>query len=112
MKIFKYKSEWGKTYDVALKVSKYNNNGSLSIMMMCENFSGMMDEPFGVVTVNLPQSKLFADFAPNTQFVDTNNLPNIEKFLVENKIAKKGDIIGYSGFCQYPSYEFDLDAIK
>lgn len=108
MKTFKYKAQWGETYELALEVSKYGNNGSLAIIL----HDVKNKEEFGVLTINLPQSRVFADFAPNMQFVDTNNLPNIDKWLEENGIAERGSIMGCSGFCSYPSYKFNLDAIK
>ena len=108
MKTFKYNAPWGETYELALEVSKYGNNGSLAIILN----DVKNKEEFGVLTINLPQSSVFAAFAPNTQFVDTNNLPNIDEWLEENKIAKRGSVKGCSGFCTYPSFEFDLNAIK
>lgn len=103
-KTYKYNASWGETYDISFHVDKYHNNGSLAIIMMDETDK----EEFSILTVNLPQSKLFADFAPNTQFVDTNNLPDIDKWLEEIGVAKPTSHKGCSGFCTYPAYEFDL----
>ena len=46
--------------------------------------------------------KLPEDYA----YVDTNNMPNAEQFIEENKL---GEFVGkykMSGFCCYPLYKF------
>lgn len=61
--------------------------------------------PFATLTVNLcSKSQSF-----NTAFVDTNNCPWVEQFLVLNHIASRVEnISASSGYCTYPLYEFDM----
>ena len=44
-------------------------------------------------------------------FVDTNNCPWVKEFLEDNHIAKFTGWSAPSGFCDYPLYEFDKDAV-
>lgn len=64
--------------------------------------------PFATLTVNLcSKSQSF-----NSAFVDTNNCPWVEQFLVLNGIASRvKNISARSGFCIYPLYEFDLSKL-
>ena len=56
--------------------------------------------PFATLTVNLVSpSQSFS-----RAYVDVNNCPWIEQFLVSNITAK-------SGFCVYPLYDFDLSKL-
>lgn len=64
-------------------------------------------EPFGVVTVNLFESKLLPY---NMQFVDENNLPGIGAWLRQNGIAQPTGTHAASGYCLYEAYRFNLDA--
>lgn len=61
--------------------------------------------PFATLTVNLcSKSQSF-----NAAFVDTNNCPWVEQFLVLNKLATRvGNVTAKSGYCSYPLYKFDL----
>ena len=96
--IFKcFKSE----FKVTLKSTKYLCNKRFAAQMVDEN-----NYPVAIITVNI--DKPLSVNKPNVNFVDTNNLPNIEEFLVENKIAKPTGNFVISGFCVYPEYEFDL----
>ena len=45
-------------------------------------------------------------------YVDTNNLPWVEKFIVENKLGYFTHMVGHSGFCTYPLYHFDMERIR
>ena len=87
-----YRSE----YKLTIEYTKYYN-GKLAVIL----HDG--DDEFGVATVNLPASD---DLDDKTQFVDTNNLPGIDKWLEENDIAEYTGIDGYSGFCAYPLMQF------
>ena len=42
-------------------------------------------------------------------FVDTNNAPFAEKFILDNNIAKPTGKIGHSGYCSYPEYQLIID---
>ena len=101
-KFYDYQAEWGETYKLSIEKETYANNGTLALILVEKS-----GEPFADITVNLPFSELDEDEA----YVDTNNLPNIGKWLEANKIAKKTEIVGHSGYCTYPVYKFDLKKI-
>lgn len=62
-------------------------------------------ELFAAITINLPES---AHLPYGTQFVDVNNYPWIDEWLIENSIATPTGIIAKSGFCIYPAFKFGL----
>ena len=67
-------------------------------------------EPYADVTVNLN----FGDekLPINQGYLDTNNMPELEKFITENKLGKFTGLVKQSGFCTYPLYEFDMDRVR
>ena len=40
-------------------------------------------------------------------YVDTNNIPEIDRWLVENGIAEDTGVRTVSGFCTYPLLQFN-----
>lgn len=60
------------------------------------------------LTVNIKDTPVNDDCA----FIDTNNVEWAEDFLKENQIAKPTGRYGYSGFCSYPEYCFDMSKLK
>ena len=86
---------WGNAYDVRMEKTKYCN-GNLAIRLVCDN-----GEPYGDLTVNL-NKELPDDMA----YVDTNNMPNAERFIKENNLGVHQGKYEYSGFCAYPLYRF------
>lgn len=104
-KTYKYKSEWGDTYNLQIAKHVYSENGTLAIQLIDVD----EHELFAIITVNLPFSDTLES---NQQFINTNDLPNIGEWLTENGIAKKvKGATATSGFCTYPVYEFDLSKI-
>lgn len=111
-------SVFGLQEDVKLFWEVYSCNGTLALQLNCkpaeedaamfqrglDNPDEVYIEPFGIVTVNLPESAFMPD---NVQFVDTNNLPGIDRWLVENKIAEPTGIIARSGYCAYQAFKFN-----
>jgi len=103
----------GKTTKVKLELRRYANNSRIAIRLLSQQAYGKrkpkkdtpFNEPFLTATVNLPESILLAY---NQQFVDINNNPGIEKWLVSNKIATPTGMSMPSGFCTYPVYSFNL----
>lgn len=98
----KYKTEWGETYEVEVLRSRYMNNESLAVVLICDT-----GEPFTTLSVNLNE-----DLKPNQAYLDTNNNPTAEAFIKENGLGKPTGSYGYSGYCSYPLYEFNIDKIK
>lgn len=89
------------TYDVRIKRSTYHKPKNLAIILDCD------EGPFATLTVNLEGACPPKDCA----FVDTNNCPWAEGFIAAYELGKFLGAYGYSGFCQYPLYQFDLDKI-
>lgn len=65
--------------------------------------------PYATLTKNLVSKYQSASAA----FVDTNNYPWAEQFLVLNRIAiRVNGITQTCGFCSYPLYYFDLTKLN
>lgn len=86
---------------VTLIVSTYASYNNLYVGLISEG------EPYADIAVNLEP---LTD--PYTAFVDTNNLPNIDKFLTDNHIAEFLGPIQTSGYCAYPLYRFNPEIIN
>ena len=93
--------------DVMCSVASYSCNGTLAFQLYAspERFTGVSNgsdprrqfcEPFGIATVNLPESGLLPY---NVQFIDENNLPGIGAWLQKNNIASPTG---------YEAYAFNL----
>ena len=109
---------FGVKNEVKLEYASYGCNGTLALQLFCKpdaEEAGLYatDEvlkanpyqvPYGVVTVNLPESEMLK---VNAQFVDENNLPGIGRWLEQNGIARPVDIVACSGYCTYRAYEFN-----
>ena len=85
-----------------LRKDSYKNNKSLAVILEQD------DEIIAVLTVNLPDS----DAHDNLAYIDTNNVPWAEDYLIDNGIAKPTGAYMESGFCEYPLYEFDLSKLN
>lgn len=110
---------FGQENEVKLGYASYNCNGTLALQLFCKaedgEFSGygmpgkMPDDPYvipyGVATVNLPESEMLA---PNEQFVDENNLPGIGRWMQKNGIATPTGQLAMSGYCTYQAYRFNV----
>lgn len=93
--------QFGKEYEVTTNRTKYYN-GNLAITLTCDN-----GEPYGTLTVNLGE-RLF----PDTAYVDTNNMPDAERFIKENGLGEFTGKTKDSGYCTYPLYKFNLDKLE
>ena len=120
MKTIAYKNPWtGEELKACFVVDKYANNGRMYIGMLTWNEEYSFYEPWCDITVNIPY---VGKRKPTECFVDTNNCPQIDEWLVENHIAKYatescGDSClrtkyGYSGFCRYPAMVFNMSRIN
>ena len=88
--------------EVNIEVTTYANNKTLAIQLWCE------DGPFATLTVNLPDSQHNAE----CQYVDTNNCPWAEQFIEEYNLGAFTGYYGFSGFCMYPEYRFNIEELK
>ena len=87
--------------EVNIEVTSYANNKSLAIQLWCE------DGPFATLTVNLDDER-----GAECQYVDVNNYPWAEQFIYKYKLGAFTGNIGYSGFCAYPEFRFDIEELK
>lgn len=85
--------KYGKT-KVKLELNQYVNGGvALQLIDKSDN------SPFATLSVWLDY------LMPDCFYVDVNNCPDAEKFLVSNSIAKPLRRNRQSGFCTYPLYQ-------
>lgn len=106
MKTLKLLLGSGYEINVLFSIGKYVYFNNTYIRLWQLHDDGCI-EPYANVTVNL-RNKL----PKNYGFVDTNNLPELEKFLVDNKFAINTGFHRDSGFCRYPLYLFNLENIR
>ena len=90
---------------MTLTVNTYVDNNSLYVGMT--TVADRFPEPYGDVTVNLLSS-----VPPYCAFVDTNNMPELEDFLVKNGIAEFTGLMQKSGYCSYPLYQFNAEKMR
>lgn len=88
-----------------LKVCTYRDNSLCIIAYSKENNE---EELYGAITVCLGET----DLQKNHQYIDVNNLPNIEKFLQNNHIAVATGRKCKSGFVTYPEYKFNEKMLR
>ena len=102
--------------EVMCSLASYTNNGTLALQLfnkpdipagfrLPDDPKKQFCEPFGVVTVNLFESKLLPY---NVQFVDENNLPGIGDWLKQNGIAQPTGMHAASEYCLYEAYRFNI----
>ena len=87
--------------EVKVSVESYQNNGTLALMLVYDN------DDSDVITVNL-NSGFQSD---SMAFLDTNNYPDIEKWIRENNLGLAMNLMERSGFCEYPLYSINLSEL-
>ena len=98
--VYTYKSRHG-VYELTLTREEYGN-GRLAIQ------AWEKDGPFGTISVNLPDE----DCPKGHCFIDTNNMPEAARFLIENGIGEDTGDVGFSGFCVYPLFKIDESKLE
>lgn len=90
-----------KTHHMTVVVSSYTTNDNLYV--------GLEDEDGELwdMTVNLGEK-----LPPNQAYIDTNNFRDAATIIPNMKLGKFIGKVGYSGFCKYPLYEFDMEKMK
>lgn len=96
---------WGETLHVTVGTDTYADNDTLAIIL-----DDPKEGPFGAITVNIEASDFLAD--QTHAFVDTNNCPWAEEFIAKHGFGKPVGLMGESGYCMYPLYEFDLEKLR
>ena len=103
-----YRSHWGGVYHLTFELTRYVDNNTLAIQMIC--WDDGYAEPFAVLTVNLEDSDTLP---PDTQYVDINDLGNdILNWIEENNLGTAIGLYGFSGYVTYPAVQFNIDEIK
>lgn len=96
---------FGERIKVSLEINMYVNNGCLYIGLVEQGDE--YPEPYGDMTVNLEGK------APSyCGYIDTNSMPELEKFITENDIGEFTGLTKRSGFCEYPLYLFNVDKLR
>ena len=79
---------------VEVKAETYRNNETLALTLVYE------DGDRDVITVNLGNGYQSESMA----FLDTNNFPDIEKWIQKNNLGLPMGVLIQSGFVRYPLY--------
>jgi len=87
--------------EVKVSVESYQNNGTLALMLVYDN------DDSDVITVNL--NSLFQ--SKSMAFLDTNNYPDIERWIRQNGLGIAMNVSERSGFCSYPLFSINLSAL-
>lgn len=106
LKPYSVKEYFDDDYEVYPVICKYKTNNRLAILLMLTE-----DEWFCDLTVNI-NSEQSDKKNKALAFVDTNNNPWAEQFIKTNELGKPTGFFGFSGFCTYPEYEFDLKKLN
>ena len=93
---------WMQDYEVKIEKSTYFTNGNLAVYLLSYDEEYKCWEPYGSLTVNF-EEKLPYGYA----YVDTNNMPNAEAFIMEYNLGVFQGKWKTSGFCMYPLYKFN-----
>ena len=98
-----YESKWGEV-TVELTMSRYAGSGNIFLELVSTD--GEYLEPYGNITVNL------VDVPKYCGYIDTNNMPEMEKFIKDNDLGEFTGFTLRSGFCEYPLYVFNVDKLR
>lgn len=86
---------------VTISYTTYRKTGTLAVLM--NYIDGEMECDYDVISVNLCSGLQDGQMA----YVDTNNVPEIDRWLVKNGIAEDTGVRTVSGFCTYPLLQFN-----
>lgn len=102
--MFQFPTFRGHTSTVTVRVNSYLHNKNLYVGLTLHEDG--YPEPFGDMSVNID------DLPPFSAALDTNNLPHVAEFVEREGLAKPTGINLSSGYCQYPVYQFDPEALR
>ena len=86
---------------VAISYTTYRKTGTLAVLM--NYIDGEMECDYDIISVNICSGLQDGQ----TAYVNTNNIPEIDRWLEENGIAENTGINTISGFCTYPLMVFN-----
>ena len=96
---------YGTSYDICIEASSYVHGGGFALELLFISDDDL--EPYSNLTVNIAARSSGHDCA----YIDTNNLPEAESLIKQYKLGKPTGRIGYSGYCSYPEYRFDMKEV-
>jgi hypothetical protein len=97
--------KYGKNHPMTFQLANYAENGNLYVGMIT-NEEGY-PEPWSDLTVNLS-----IPCQPNRAYIDTNNNGNdILDWLETNGFGQQTGRMRASGWCFYPEFEFNMEAL-
>ena len=99
----KFKSQWGTEHTVELEIQQYLNNNCMHIDLIEVDSR----EPYSNLTTNLG-----AKVPDYCAYIDINNLPEALRFIEEHNLGEFTGIVGFSGFCEYPLYMFNVERLR
>lgn len=103
--VLEFKTDFGTIEQVELEAGACRNEGSLYVALTAVGDG--YPEPYGNMTVNLGLK-----IPPYCAFVDTNNMPEAEDFLIDNRLASFTGLVQESGYCTYPLYRFNVERLR
>ena len=93
---------WGKNHKISFHLANYAENNNLYVGMIC--YDDGYPEHWGDLTVNLSVT-----LDNNKAYIDTNNNGNnIVDWLIKNNLGEFTGDYGFSGFCMYPEFQFNM----
>lgn len=99
--------KYGNDHPMTFQLANYADNGTLYVGLLT-NEEGY-PEPWQNLTVNLAESSRCEE---NCAYIDVNNNGNeIIHWLEENNLGEVTGRIGFSGFCMYPEFEFNMETL-
>lgn len=97
--------KYEKTHPMTFKLATYVENGNLYVGLLSHEEGYPM--PWSNLTVNLS-----VKCKPNCAFIDTNNNGNeIMTWLEQNGLGHYTGNLMPSGWCVYPEFEFNMEAL-
>lgn len=98
-------TKYGSNHSMTFELANYIENENLYVGLLSHDEG--WPEPWQNLTVNLS-----VKCKPNRAFIDTNNNGNeIIAWLESNGLGKATGNLMPSGWCVYPEFEFDMDAL-
>lgn len=93
---------------VGIEIDRYRTYDNLYVGLICleDTDNSYAGEPYGDLSVNIEP------LPENCIAVDTNNLSGAEEFIKKYKLGTDTGYCAYSGYCQYPIYEMDMNKLK
>ena len=97
------KTDYATYKNCSLELGKYRT-GELAIQIWNHE-----EGPIATLTVCLPFG---GNLKENESYVDINNCPWAGKFIEQYELGEFTGRYGFSGYCTYPLYEFNMDKLQ